>query len=79
MSTSRPTAFTTVFTAFMSTEAQIVRARLETANFHPVIANENASITLGGFSKSTLIRVEVPEAEAAEAKEFLETPVSPAE
>jgi hypothetical protein len=79
MNIPRPTTFVTVFTAFRSPEAQIVRARLEVANFHPVIANENGPITLGGFSKSTLIRVEVPEPEADDAKEFLAAPVTPAE
>ena len=66
----------TVFTAFTSHEAQAVRARLEAAEFHPFIANENAPITLGGFSKSTLIRVEVPEEEASDAKEFLAAPTA---
>ncbi len=66
--------FVTIFTGFNASEAQLVRAQLEAADFHPVIANENAPITLGGFSKATLIRVEVPEAEAGDAKEFLATP-----
>ena len=52
----------------------MVRARLEIAGFNPVVLNENAPITLGGFSKSTTIRVEVPETEADEAKEFLNAP-----
>lgn len=63
--------FVTVHTCFSSGEAQIIRSRLEAANFHPSITNEAAGSLLGGFSKATLIRVEVPEAEAAEAKEFL--------
>ena len=62
--------FVTVHTTFSSEEAQLVRSRLEVANFHPNIANE-ASVPMIGFSESTLIRVEVPETEAAEAKEFL--------
>ncbi|MEY4917900.1 MAG: putative prokaryotic signal transducing protein [Verrucomicrobiota bacterium] len=65
----------TLFSSFSQPEAQLVRARLEAAEFHPFIANENAPCTLGGFSKSTLIRVEIPEAEFADAKEFLDTPV----
>jgi hypothetical protein len=69
----------TVFTTFRQSEAQIIRSRLEVAGFNPVVINENAPITLGGFSKATTIRVEVPEAEAAEVKEFLDAPTEPAE
>jgi hypothetical protein len=64
----------TVFTTFSHPEAQLVRARLEVAGFNPVVINENAHITLGGFSKSTVIRVQVPEPEAADASEFLNAP-----
>ena len=69
----------TVFTTFSHPEAQLVRSRLEVAGFNPVIINENAHITLGGFSKATVIRVQVPEPEAADVKEFLEAPTAPAE
>jgi len=62
--------FVTVHTTFSAAEAQLVRARLEASNFHPNVANE-ASVTFQGFSESTLIRVEVPENEAGEAKDFL--------
>ncbi|HEU6448207.1 MAG TPA: DUF2007 domain-containing protein [Verrucomicrobiae bacterium] len=67
--------FVTVFSTFDLNEGQIVRSRLEAANFHPFIANENASAWLGGFgnfSSAGMIRVQVPEAEAADATEFLE-------
>ena len=63
--------FVTVHTTFSSPEAQVIRSRLEAANFHPNVAND-ASVTYQGYAESTLIRVEVPEAEAAEAKAFLE-------
>jgi hypothetical protein len=62
--------FVTVHTTFSSADAQLVRSRLEAANFHPNVANE-ASVPYAGFSESTLIRVEVPAAEATEVKEFL--------
>ena len=65
--------FVTIHTTFSSADAQLVGSRLEAANFHPTIANEYSAASLGGMSQSTLIRVEVPEAEAAEAKEFLAT------
>jgi uncharacterized protein YjbI with pentapeptide repeats len=64
----------TIFSGFNFAEAQLVRARLEAADFHPFMANENAPVTLGGFSKATLIRVEVPEDEVAEVQEFLAAP-----
>jgi hypothetical protein len=70
---------TAVFTTFNQAEAQLVRSRLEAAEFHPFIANENAAAWLGGNSTATMLRVEVPESEAADAKEFLETPTAPAE
>jgi hypothetical protein len=62
----------TVFTSFVSAEAQLVCARLEAADFHPFIANENASSYLGGFSTATTLRIQVPEDEASDAKEFLD-------
>jgi hypothetical protein len=64
----------TVFTSFVAAEAQLVCSQLEAADFHPFIANENATSYLGGFSTATTLRIQVPEDEAADAKEFLETP-----
>ena len=64
----------TIFSGFNAVEAQLIRARLETAEFHPFLANENAPNTLGGFSKSTLVRVEIPEDEFEAAREFLAAP-----
>ncbi|HUB86400.1 MAG TPA: DUF2007 domain-containing protein [Verrucomicrobiae bacterium] len=66
--------FATVFTTFSLTEAELVRSRLEAANFHPFVANEATASWLGGFgtySNQGLIRVQVPGAEASDAKEFL--------
>jgi hypothetical protein len=61
-----------IFTTFNQAEAQLVRSRLEAANFHPFIANENVAQWLGGLSTATTLRIEVPEAEAVEAKAFLD-------
>jgi hypothetical protein len=63
-----------IFTTFNQAEAQLVRSRLEAANFHPFIANENVAQWLGGLSAATTLRIEVPEAEAVEAKAFLDAP-----
>ena len=68
--------FATIFTTFNLTEAQLACSRLEAANFHPFVANENAA-WLGGFgtySTAGMLRVQVPEAEAADAQEFLNSP-----
>jgi hypothetical protein len=63
-----------IFTTFNQAEAQLVRSRLEAANFHPFIANENVAQWLGGLSTATTLRIEVPESEATEAKAFLDAP-----
>ena len=60
-----------IFTTFNQAEAQLVRSRLEAANFHPFIANENVAQWLGGLSAATTLRIEVPESEATEARAFL--------
>jgi len=72
--------FVTVLTAFNPADAQLARSRLEAAGFHPFVANENAALSIEGYALAVGgIRVQVPEAEAADAKEFLETPNAPAE
>jgi hypothetical protein len=69
----------TVFQALNPAEAQATFARLEAAGFHPFIANENTALWMGTAIAIGGIRVQVPEAEAADAKEFLNTPATPAE
>jgi hypothetical protein len=64
----------TLCTNFNLAEAELVRCRLEAAGFHPFIANEMAAGWLGGTSTATLLRIEVPDGEAAEATEFLAAP-----
>jgi hypothetical protein len=64
-----------IFKTFNQAEAQLVRSRLEAANFHPFIVNENVAQYLSGFSNATTLRLEVPENEADEVKTFLAAPV----
>lgn len=65
----------TIFTAFSPAEAQLVRSRLEAAEFHPFVADELSALSIDGYSLATGgIRVQVPESEAAEAREFLNPP-----
>lgn len=63
----------TVFKAFSPAEAELTRARLETAGFHAVVIGELAAMSMDGYSLATGgIRVQVLEEEAAEAREFLD-------
>ena len=70
----------TISTAFNPADAQLTRARLEAAGFHAVVTSEMAALSLDGYALAAGgIRVQVPENEAAEAREFLESPDAPAE
>ena len=65
----------TIFNAFSPAEAQLVRSRLEAAGFHPFVADELSALSIEGYSLAAGgIRVQVPETEAAEAREFLNPP-----
>jgi hypothetical protein len=81
MSDPKQTAFVAVFEAPDDVEAQMIRARLEVAGFHPVIRNEFSAMTLLGGQSSSMARliVEVPAREAADAKSLLESPPDTAE
>jgi hypothetical protein len=70
----------TIFKAFNPAEAQLVRSRLEAAGFHPFVADELSALSIDGYALAAGgIRVQVPESEAADVREFLETPAAPAE
>ncbi len=67
---------TTIFHAFNPAEAQLVRSRLEAAGFHPFVTDELSALSIDGYALATGgIRVQVPESEAADAREFLDPPV----
>jgi hypothetical protein len=62
----------TIQTAFNPADAQLVRSRLEAAGFNAVVTHELAALSLDGYAMAAGgILVQVPEEEAAEAKEFL--------
>ena len=62
----------TVHTALNSAEAQLVRSRLEAAEFHAVVTNELSALSVQGYSMAAGgILVQVPADEAEEAKAFL--------
>jgi hypothetical protein len=70
----------TIFSAFSPAEAQLVRSRLEAAQFHAVVTHELSALSLDGYAMAAGgILVQVPDAEAAEAKEFLAAPPPPDE
>jgi len=65
-------ALVTVFTAFNPADAQLVRSRLDAAQFHPFVSHELSALSMDGYALAAGgILVQVPEAEAADAKEFL--------
>ena len=65
----------TVSTAFNPADAQLVRSRLEAAGFHPMVKNEIAAMVFESYALGVGgIQIQVPDNEAAEAKEFLESP-----
>jgi len=66
--------FVTVITTANLTDAQLHCSRLEAAGFHPFVANENTASWLAGYSVLANVQVQVPEAEADDAREFLATP-----
>jgi hypothetical protein len=62
----------TVFSAFNPADAQLARSRLEAAQFHAVVTHELSALSLDGYALAAGgILVQVPENEAADAKEFL--------
>jgi len=70
----------TVATAFNSADAHLTRSRLDAAGFHPVVKNELSALSMDGYSLAAGgILVQVPEAEADDAKEFLKASVDTTE
>jgi hypothetical protein len=69
-----------VYRTFNPADAQLVRSRLEAAGLVAVVSHELSALSLEGYALAAGgIRVEVPENQAAEAREILEVPPPPAE
>ncbi len=65
----------TVYTAFNPADAQLVRSRLDAAQFHPVVTHELSALSLDGYALAAGgILVQVPEEEVDEVKAFLASP-----
>jgi hypothetical protein len=70
----------TVSTAFNPADAQLVRSRLDAAGFHAVVKHELSALSLDGYGLAAGgILVQVPDEEAADAREFLDSPTPPTE
>jgi len=70
----------TVFKTFSPAEAQLVRSRLEAAEFHPIVTHELAALSMDGYSMAAGgVLVQVPAEEAADAKALLAASENPAE
>jgi len=62
----------TIHSAFKPADAHLIRSCLEAAEFHPVVTHELSALSLDGYAMAAGgILVQVPENEAAEAREFL--------
>lgn len=63
----------TVYKAFSSADAQLVRSRLDAAGFHAAVQHELASLSMEGYSMGAGgILVQVPEEEAGPARALIE-------
>ncbi len=64
----------TVYKAFNSADAQLVRSRLDAAGFHAVVQHELASLSMDGYSQAAGgILVQVPDPEAEDARTLIES------
>jgi hypothetical protein len=65
----------TVYRTFSPADAQLVRSRLEAANLQAAVTNELSALSMEGYSLATGgIQVQVPEDQAADARELIELP-----
>jgi hypothetical protein len=72
-------ALVTVHRTFSQADAQLVRSRLEAAGFQAEVTHELASLFMEGYTASTGgILVQVPESQAADARELMAAEPPPA-
>ena len=65
----------TVFSTFSPAEAELVRSRLDAAEFHAFVTHALAALTMEGYSMAAGgVLVQVPVAEADDAKALLAAP-----
>lgn len=64
----------TVFSTLNPAEAELIRARLELAEFDVAIKNEDSAKAWGGGITSGGLYVQVPDDQAVDAKALLDSP-----
>jgi hypothetical protein len=65
----------TIYKALNPADAQLVCSRLEAAGFHPFVADELAALSMDGYALAAGgIRVQLPDSEFVDAREFLDAP-----
>jgi hypothetical protein len=70
----------TVYQAFNSADAHLIRSRLEAANLQATVAHELSSLSMDGYSLAAGgILVQVPADQAEEARELIRAKDSPPE
>ena len=63
----------TIFQTFNPAEAQLIRFRLDAADFQAFVIHELAALSMDGYAMATGgVLVQVPEAEAEEARALLD-------
>ena len=68
----------TIFQTFSPAEAQLIRSRLEAADFQAFVTHELAALSMDGYAMAAGgVLVQVPEAEAEEARALLDAEDSP--
>ncbi|MCU0787668.1 MAG: DUF2007 domain-containing protein [Verrucomicrobia bacterium] len=64
----------TVYQAFSSADAQLVRSRLEASGLHAVVQHELSALNMEGYSLAAGgILVQVPETEVGDARALIES------
>jgi hypothetical protein len=62
----------TVFTAFNSAEAQLIRSRLEAAGLRAIVTDELSALSIEGYALAAGgIKVQVPDVDAEAALELI--------
>ena len=68
----------TIYTAFSPADAQLVRSRLEAAEFMVNVADEMSALSMDGYAMAAGgIRVQVPADEAEEARALIDDKDTP--
>lgn len=64
----------TVYKAFSSADAHLIRSRLDASGLHPVVQHEDSALSMEGYSMAAGgIAVQVPETEVEDARALIES------